>query len=187
MAKLAFEFLNHLAFEKALEEHKTPDYGKSLTEIESAMKHCQMDEKVENLYKVIKIDGKGLGCVALKDIEIGELILKEKPQCIANIYSAKDECDGFTQNSVIQSFERMSKSDQDEYLKLYNAYAGRQGFSDVFGIYQTNSFPQGVGIKSSRFNHSCCPNAVGQWEDGIREIRAWAKIKAGNFFDTSFF
>ena len=124
------------------------------------------------MYKVVKIDGKGFGCVAMTEIEIGTLILKEKPQCKRIT----------TPDSVIQSFECMSKSDQDEYLKLYNAYAGRQGFSDVFGIYQTNSFPQGVGIKSSRFNHSCCPNAVGQWEDGTREIRAWAKIKAGNFF-----
>ena len=169
-----------LAFEKAQEEHKTPDYGKSLSEIESAMKHCQMDDaKVENLYKVVKIDGKGLGCVALKDIEIGTLILKEKPQCL-----------GLTPESVIQSFERMSKKDQEEYLKLHNNYADRQvelkwrKLSNVFGIYKTNSFPNGLGIKASRFNHSCSPNAVGQWEDedDTREIRAWSKINAGNFF-----
>ena len=48
-----------LAFEKAQEEHQTLDYEKSLSEIESAMKNCQMDENVENLYKVVKINGKG--------------------------------------------------------------------------------------------------------------------------------
>ena len=160
-----------LAYEKAQEEHKKPDYGKSLSEIEFAMKHLQMKEVVENLYEVVKIDGKGLGCVALKDIEIGTLILKEKPQCL-----------GSTPDNVIQSFECMSKCDQEEYLKLYNAYSGRQGFSDVFGIYKTNSFPTGVGIKTSRFNHSCSPNAVRQWEDDRSEIRAWSKIKAGDFF-----
>ena len=41
----------------------------------------------------------------------------------------------------------MSKSDQDEYLKLYNAYAGCQGFSDVFGIYKTNAFSTSVELK----------------------------------------
>ena len=61
-------------------------------------------------------------------------------------------------------------------------YAGCQGFSEVFGIYKTNSFATGVGIKASRFNHSCSPNAVCQWEDGSGEIRAWSKIKAGDFF-----
>ena len=165
-----------LAYEKAQEEHKKLDYGKSLSEIEFAMKHLQMIEVVENLYEVVKIDGKGLGCVALKDIEIGTLILKEKPQCL-----------GSTPDNVIESFECMSKCDQEEYLKLYNAYSGRQGFSDVLGIYMTNSFPTGVGIKTSRFNHSCSPNAVRQWEDDRSEIRAWSKIKAGDFFDMNHF
>ena len=165
-----------LAYEKAQGEHKKPDYGKSLSEIEFAMKHLQMKEVVENLYEVVKIDGKGLGCVALKDIEIGTLILKEKPQCL-----------GSTPDNVIQSFECMSKRDQVEYLKLYNAYSGRQGFSDVFGIYETNAFPTGVGIKTSRFNHSCSPNAVRQWKDDRAEIRAWSKIKAGDFFDMNHF
>ena len=59
-----------LAFEKAQEEHQTLDYEKSLSEIESAMKNCQMDENVENLYKVVKIDGKGLGCVALQGMTL---------------------------------------------------------------------------------------------------------------------
>ena len=170
-----------MAFEKAQEEHKTPDYGKSLSEIESAMKHCPIDEKVENLYKVVEIDGKGLGCVALKDIEIGTLILKEKPQCISNnLPLTPDQAS----DSVIQSFESMSKRDQDEYLKLYNAHAGRPGFSNVYGIYKTNAFTNGIGIKASRFNHSCCPNALIHWneKDGAVEIRAWSKIKTGKFF-----
>ena len=38
---------------------------------------------MENLYKVVEIKEKGLGCVALKDIKKGTLILKEKPQCVA--------------------------------------------------------------------------------------------------------
>ena len=114
-----------------------------------------------------------MGCIALEDIEIGTLILKEKPQCIAS-----------TPDGLIQSFKRMSKSDQDEYMKLYNAFAGRQGFSDVFGIYRTNAFPNGLGIRASRFNHSCSStsgNSGWNEKDGAIEIRAWSKIKAGKF------
>ena len=36
-----------------------------------------------NLYKVDKIEGKGVGCIALQDIKPGTLILKEVPQCVA--------------------------------------------------------------------------------------------------------
>ena len=36
-------------------------------------------------YKVVEIKGKGMGCIALEDIEIGTLILKEKPQCSSKI------------------------------------------------------------------------------------------------------
>ena len=185
-----------LAFEKAQEEHQTLDYEKSLSEIESAMKNCQMDENVENLYKVVKIDEKGLGCVALKDIEIGTLILKEKLQCFGDFLDSLSltlpenwsrnnlPFDNTWWNSVIRSFEQMKKSDQDEYLKLHNAFNG-QGLSDVIGIYKTNASAMGVGIKMSRFNHSCNPNsATTSWtaEDGTGEIRAWSKILAGKFY-----
>jgi hypothetical protein len=33
-------------------------------------------------YKVVKIDGKGLGCVATKDIDRRTLILREKAQIV---------------------------------------------------------------------------------------------------------
>ena len=133
---------------------------------------CQIEENMENPhYKVVKIEGKGLGCVALKDIEIGTLILKEKPQCVRS----------GSIDSVIQSFERMSKSDQSEYLNLHNAYTGEE-FSEVIGIYMTNAYDVGLGFKASRFNHSCCSNAnhVGNKEDGTTEVKAWSKIKEGN-------
>ena len=128
-----------------------------------------------NYYKVVKIEGKGMGCVALKDIEIGTLILKEKPQCV------RSGC--LNIESVIQSFEMMSKNDQSEYLKLHNAHTG-QGFSEIFGIYMSNAYEGGLGIKMSRFNHSCCSNAniVGNKEDGTTEVKVWSKIKEVNIY-----
>ena len=37
--------------------------------------------KMENqIYKVVNIEGKGMGCVALKDIKPGTIILNEVPQ-----------------------------------------------------------------------------------------------------------
>ena len=37
---------------------------------------------MESLYKIDKIDGKGMGWIALQDIKCGTLIWKEKPQFI---------------------------------------------------------------------------------------------------------
>ena len=39
-------------------------------------------KKMENqiVYKVVNIEGKGMGCVALKDIKPGTIILNEVPQ-----------------------------------------------------------------------------------------------------------
>ena len=40
--------------------------------------------KMSEFYQVVKIDGKGFGCVATKDIKRGTLILKEKGQVFDN-------------------------------------------------------------------------------------------------------
>ena len=52
---------------------------------------------------------------------------------------------------------------------------------EVFGIYCSNDFVQGVGIQTSRFNHSCAANAEFQFNAKFEkfEIRAISKIKAG--------
>ena len=39
---------------------------------------------MDTLYKVVPIEGKGLGCVTLKDIKIGTVILEEKAQMITD-------------------------------------------------------------------------------------------------------
>jgi hypothetical protein len=33
-----------------------------------------------NLYDIVEIEGKGVGCIASQDIEKGTVILREKPQ-----------------------------------------------------------------------------------------------------------
>jgi len=48
---------------------------------------------------------------------------------------------------------------------------------EIIGIYETNGFENGLKLKTSRFNHSCWPNAV-QIAD-TNEIRATYDIKEG--------
>ena len=176
---------------------------------------------MEGIYRVVNIEGKGSGCIALQDLKKGTLVLDEKPQCIA-----KKHPDGSRDlKSVIQSFACMSKNDQEEYLRLYMQYKNLvevpdswkiistllqseaekdlgssngvissvhefmevkqkrfQRFVDIIGIYNTNCFENGLGIKTARFNHSCCSNANAYWnkEDNKTQIRVVSKIKAGH-------
>ena len=45
------------------------------------MSELKMSElKISEFYKVVEIEGKGMGCVALKEIKLGTMILQEKPQ-----------------------------------------------------------------------------------------------------------
>ena len=108
---------------------------------------------------------------------------------------------------VISVFEQMTKSDKEEYLKLHNRYESdhvlqgnfqlnlkiqnlktiimkmeadadkAENIQKIIGIYETNSFDNGLKIKTSRFNHSCWPNAVQINERN--EVRATYNIKEG--------
>ena len=165
---------------------------------------------MENLYHIAKIsDGKGLGCVALNDIKKGTLILREKPQCFVNQTHFSDGGISTIQG-LMKSYNKMNKDDQEEYLKLYHTfkdlnflnYGERKHlekqreclqevfcmnpeqiniFQEIYGIYTTNAFEMGIGLKSSRFNHSCVSNAQVYWNEKYeaRDIRAVSKIKVG--------
>jgi len=164
----------------------------------SARKAKFLAKKMENqLYEVVNIEGKNLGCVCLTDIKKGTLILKEKPQC-PDIENEADEMwskDLFMR--LLQNFQTMNPTDREKYLKLYSRHTMEElhkkldlsgkdpTISDLilklYGIYETNKFKGGVGIQAARFNHSCTSNAEGNWneDESTREIRAVKKIKKG--------
>ena len=117
--------------------------------------------KMNTLFKVQEMEGKQFGCVATKDIKKGTIILQEKPQCIANWSGSRLK----KFENVIEAFNKMSKSDQDDYLKLYNKFTESQTLngeikdwiksnhdisnakaSSIVGIYISNFYEMGVGI-----------------------------------------
>ena len=69
---------------------------------------------MKGLYKVDKIHGKGFGWIALQDIKAGTLIDKEKPQFVPK--------EPFELGNMMEAFNAMSKDDQQEFLKLSNAF-----------------------------------------------------------------
>ena len=162
---------------------------------------------MNKFYQVVQIPGKDLGCVALKDIKKGTLILQEKPQCFANASGPSE----FDVKSLLFSFDQMSNSDKEEFLKLHNRFENLDELAlndkqrqliestaksnneleqifKIYGIYRTNGFETGVGIQFARFNHSCCSNAEAMWneEDETSEIRSVSKIKTGEEITLSY-
>ena len=174
------------------------------------------------VYKVAKIEGKGLGCVATEDIKKGSLILNENPQ----IYENTEEKSWSSKwiKSLLKSFNKMSKNDQLEYMTLSNKYINFQDsiiledirdykkvidkdledlrleiykieqdsekaktILKICCIYSTNNFENGLKIKTSRFNHSCHPNADSiQMFNGQYQVRAIGNIKAGEEISTNY-
>ena len=165
---------------------------------------------MNSLYKVVPIVGKGLGCVALKDIKKGTIILEEKSQMnvkevknslitdnndstlitlkqyektgkidiVVNVSTNKDHCK--IVESAVDAFNQMDVDDKTEFWKLYDAVNPEE--PDFFGIFNTNNFGTFFGIKASRFNHSCQPNAEVTFsmdENKMIRIFALTKIKKG--------
>ena len=75
---------------------------------------------MSSVYKVTEIKGKGLGCIAIVDIEKVSLILDENPQICADI--EEEPLSSGLIRSLLKSFYEMSKADQDEYMTLYNKF-----------------------------------------------------------------
>ena len=189
---------------------------------------------MSSVYKVTEIEGKGLGCIALVDIQKGSLILNENSKMCADI----KEVDGSSKwiKSLLKSFNQMSKADQLEFMALHDKCSNFQDYQNsedfqnckeivdksleclkleigkiehdpqktkeifkICNIYLSNSFRatsdgvgNGVRIKTSRFNHSCKPNAVSMpMVNDLHQVRAISNIKSGqeinlNYIDDPF-
>ena len=179
--------------------------------------------EMATVYKVVDIEGKGLGCVALTEIKRGALILNETPQIQSSgktLYEAS-QTGQVTEwiKSLLKSFNHLNEADQLEFMTLCNNYdfqelpfckkriitemivgekSQEQDFVEtlvktinsqidkiekdpkkaekvlkICKIFFTNCYSSGVPMKTSRFNHSCRPNATPfSTPSGQNQIRA---------------
>ena len=79
------------------------------------------------IYKVVDIEGKGLGCVASTDIKRGSLILNENTQIKSLEFHSQQDARQKGQlvefiKSLWKSFNQMNKKDQLEFMALSNIY-----------------------------------------------------------------
>ena len=82
---------------------------------------------MDTVYKVDIIEGKNLGCIALKTIKRGTLIVQEKPVC----YDGGQKFmyyENPNTKCLWNSYQNMSQTDKLEYNKLYNRFKNEKGF-----------------------------------------------------------
>ena len=103
---------------------------------------------MSSLYKVTEIEGKGLGCVAISDIKKGSLILMEKPQLCVETKERK--WSSMMIKSLLKSFDKMSKADQNEYMTLHNKVNNFQRFQNSEDIQNFKEI-LGMPIESVKF------------------------------------
>ena len=99
---------------------------------------------MSDLFKVADMDGKGLGCLALKDIKKGDLILKERLQCFIEgtqtkavpIYGSAvtENITDVHMPKVMKAYSQMSKSDKGYYTQLKSC-----AWPALFSIYSLSS------------------------------------------------
>ncbi|KZT34989.1 SET domain-containing protein [Sistotremastrum suecicum HHB10207 ss-3] len=125
-------------------------------------------EGVSAPYEIVEYPGKGKGLRAVRDIELGEIIVMERPLlivCGANKFNMSGPLGG--------AIDLLKPRAKKEYLELFNCWKGEKGKSEIEGILQTNGMridmeswgakPEdgsftGIFPVFSRMNNSCMPN-----------------------------
>ena len=102
-------------------------------------------------YRCIRIEEKGFGMVASRNIKLGEPILQERPVLSWTNYA-----------SLKSQFKHLSKSEKDAVLNLSNSHfeLGNelQGIANTNGFFSESTESMCLFLTASRFNHSCIPN-----------------------------
>jgi len=136
-------------------------------------------------FRFQEMEGMGLGAVATKDFEPGELVLAEKPVLAIRTMEGGDEWE----NELNRQFDQLSAEGQAEVWKLHDACLQKPEKS-LNGILFTNCigrdpqarFDAALFLQLSRFNHSCSPNLEQSWDEdaGQAHLIAAEPIKAGD-------
>ena len=163
-------------------------------ETDSGCEDCQGGSGTQRggrVYREEAIPGKGIGCIASKELPAGSLVIREVPA----LYVTPD-LDGHAE--TIRAFAEMEPQDQRELLRLFNLYSkpesewsasmlkelkdceedaggdldsisevSRETALQVWQVWLTNAYDNGVFLKLSRFNHSCRPNTEYFWNTDL--------------------
>jgi len=130
-------------------------------------------------YKVVPLEGRGLGAVATRKLQPGELIITETPVLAYG--------DDFGPAELERQFSALDEETRESVLALHDSYM-LDGEKSLEGIVRTNSYARNSdsadGLlcpRCSRFNHSCSPNCEQSYNEEASEMRIYAssEIEAG--------
>eukprot|EP00930_Biecheleria_cincta_P082535 TRINITY_DN72252_c0_g1_i1.p1 TRINITY_DN72252_c0_g1~~TRINITY_DN72252_c0_g1_i1.p1 ORF type:complete len:374 (+),score=53.42 TRINITY_DN72252_c0_g1_i1:53-1123(+) len=138
----------------------------------------------EHHFRIVEVDGRGLGAIATKDFSPGELVLAERPIIGVRTNEGGDAWEA----ELYREYDKLTVEEQAEVWKLHDVCVQKPEKS-LEGIFFTNCISRGTGyrwdmglmLKLSRFNHSCCPNLEQSWDEdaGQAHLVAAEPIKAG--------
>ena len=148
-------------------------------------KKISLFQENEPCWSVVRIEGKGDGVVANRDIEYGELIAQERP--VMKILSHQEN------EADLQSmFARLSDRDKSAVMSLCDSRS-KDGSKSLLGIKQSNSFAKDEGGQLSvicpnlsKFNHSCYQNVDHVLVEPFQRVYAVRNIKKGEELCTAY-
>lgn len=131
-------------------------------------------------FDVKPIPGKGLACVANRDISIGERVWAERPLVISGVGAPP----------LAETFANaLRPSEREAYYTLCQNTARFGDQKSVEGIFGTNGMPIdnvanerfAVFLVASRFNHGCHNNAFHKWNEATKclTVHACRPIRCG--------
>ncbi|KAL5524496.1 hypothetical protein ACEPAF_9636 [Sanghuangporus sanghuang] len=148
----------------------------------------------DRAFDVVDIPGKGKGVVAMRDIEQGALLIKERPLIV--VASSTDSSPAHLLKSRLRN---LTPSQRDEYYSLSYVHPGKdlKSLSEddiTLAIFQTNGISAGdsVGLfpRTARLNHGCSAafNSVYSWRsrEGNLVVHAIKQIKRGQELLTTY-
>ncbi|RDX47167.1 SET domain-containing protein [Lentinus brumalis] len=149
------------------------------------------------VYKIVPIDGAGLGMVATADITAGEVIVRERPLLLSPKALPTQDREALACLTV-GLVQFMNPENRRAFYALKNC-KGKTMPTEEDGIINTNSFMCGpfptyegrycgVARECSRANHSCSPNAKHCFDPATltQSLRAFRDIRAGEEITVSY-
>ena len=136
----------------------------------AAATHCSGPRHTSNMYKLVEVEGKGMGLVAARNIKKGEIVVEEKP-----IFALNNDTSKNTVMNNLQEINKMSEKKKKESLALCDSYQnGSNDAETIVSIFVTNRIDlctqpelgvnkSGLYATLSRINHSCSPNVTWSW------------------------
>jgi hypothetical protein len=142
--------------------------------------------RISDYIEVIPIEGKGLGTVAIRDIEAFTLLYTESPACIA---VEKPRQPHITMAAIAEACRKMAPNIRARFDALHEG--SRPFQTREMRIWKTNCFEwdpvenrngfSAIFLNISLINHSCLPNAEYRqnFKEGQMELYSTQRIRAG--------